>query len=181
MDENQSVTPNSDENKAAVDELDELRTEVEQTKDHALRCQAELENYRRRITREMEDERRYAPLRLLRDLLPVVDNVERGVLAAEKSNDPAVLLQGFKLVAKQLEGLLERYHCLKIEALNCEFDPARHEAIGHQPSPEVPANAVLLVAQNGYMLYNRVVRPSQVIVSAGKPAEETPATGWDAS
>ena len=152
----------------------QLRAELEAAKDRALRCHAELENYRKRAARELDDRLRYANLGLLRDLLPVVDNVERAIAAAE-SVGPAVelspqpgdnaLLEGFKLVNRQLEDVLRRHHCHRIEALNMPFDPNLHHAIMQQPADQYPENTVLTVAQNGYQLHDRVVRPSQVIVS----------------
>lgn len=143
----------------------QLRAELEAAKDRALRCHAELENYRKRAARELDDQLRYANIGLLRDLLPVVDNVERAIAAAEKNADAGALLEGFKLVNRQLEDVLRRHHCHRIEALNMPFDPNLHHAIMQQPADQYPENTVLTVAQNGYQLHDRVVRPSQVIVS----------------
>jgi molecular chaperone GrpE len=146
-------------------EIESLRSELEQAKDSALRWQAELDNYRKRSRREIEDERRYANMPLLRDLLPVLDNIHRTIAAAEKTPDVANLLEGVKLVSQQLETLLAKHHCKPIEALGAEFNPHLHEAISQQASDEHPANTVMLVAQSGFQLHDRVVRPSQVIVS----------------
>jgi molecular chaperone GrpE len=142
-----------------------LRAELQQAKDRELRAHAELENYRKRAHRQIEDERRYANLPLMKELLPVLDNVHRAIDAAQKTPDVDALLQGFRLVAEQLEGALARHHCLPIAALHEPFDPHRHQAIAQQPSAEHPANTVLLVTQEGFQLHDRVVRPSQVIVS----------------
>jgi len=150
-------------------DIDQLRVQLEAAKDRALRFQAELDNYRKRVSRQMDEERRYAQVPLLGDLLPVLDNVGRAIEAAEKAADAASLLEGFKLVARQLESVLERHHCTKIDALRQPFDPHWHEAILQQPSGEVPPNTVLHVTQTGYRVYDRVVRPAQVIVSAAPP------------
>jgi molecular chaperone GrpE len=150
---------------ASSDPAAALRAELQQAKDRELRAHAELENYRKRAHRQIEEERRYANLPLMKELLPVLDNVHRAIEAAEKTPDVAVLLQGFRLVAEQLEGVLARHHCLPIAALHEPFDPHRHQAIVQQPSAEHPANTVLLVTQQGFQLHDRVVRPSQVIVS----------------
>jgi molecular chaperone GrpE len=147
------------------DMVDELRAELDQAKERILRCQAELDNYRKRAAREMDDHRRYANIGLIRDLLPVLDNIQRAIEAAEKSTDGSGLLEGVKLVAQQLQGVLERHHCVKIEAQGAPFDPHLHHAILQQPSDEHPANTVIMVTQDGYRLHDRVVRPSQVIVS----------------
>lgn len=147
-------------------EAEGLRQELEAARDRALRVQAELENYRKRARREMEDERRYAQLPLLRDLLPVIDNMGRALQAAEKTPDGAGLLDGVKLVAQQLDGVLARHDCTRIEALHQPFDPHLHQAILQQPSGDYPSGTVLQVTQEGYQLHDRVVRPAQVIVSA---------------
>lgn len=146
-------------------ELDQLRVELREANDQVLRAHAELENYRKRARRELEDERRYANMPLLRDLLPVVDNIQRAIAAAEKSADGGGLLDGIRMVASSLEATLARHHCQRIVALNQPFDPAVHEAIAQQPAPGVPPHTVVAVAQDGYQLYDRVVRPAQVVVS----------------
>ena len=137
-------------------------------KDRELRAHAELDNYRKRAARELDEHRRYANLSLLRDLLPVLDNVDRAIEAADKNADAAALLEGFKMVSQQLGEVLKRHHCTRIEALHAPFDPNVHHAVMQQPSDEHPANTVLMVTQNGYQLHDRVVRPSQVIVSTPK-------------
>lgn len=157
-------------------QLSELRGELEEVKNRSLRAQAELENYRKRVARQMEEERRYASFPLLADLLPVWDNTARAIEAAERTPDVAKLLEGFKMVAGQLERVLATHHCKRIEALHQPFDPHRHQAISQQPSTEFPPNTVLLVAQEGFLFHDRVIRPSQVIVSSAPP---TPAAGAD--
>ena len=153
--------------------LDQLRSDLEEAKDRVLRSQAELENYRKRASREIEDNRRYANLPLIRDLLPVLDNVERAIAAAEKSPDIAGLLAGVKLVAKQFEDILGQYQCQRIAALHQPFDPNLHHAISQQTTDEFPSNTVVLVSQPGFQLHDRVVRPSQVIVSKQTEKEAT--------
>jgi molecular chaperone GrpE len=161
--------PALDETEAAaadqVNLLEQLRADLEGAKDRVLRSQAELENYRKRAAREIEDHRRYANLPLLSDLLPVLDNIQRAVDAADKTHDAASLLEGIKMVLQQFDGVLQRHHCVRIEALRAPFNPHLHEAISQQPSDEFPPNTVLLVVQPGFQLFDRVVRPSQVIVS----------------
>ena len=148
--------------------LDQLRADLEATKDRVLRSQAELENYRKRAAREIDDHRRYAELPLIRDLLPVLDNLERTTAAAEKAPDVAGLLAGVKLVARQFEDVLGRFHCVRIAALHQPFDPNLHHAILQQPSDEFAAGTVVMVTQPGFQLHDLVVRPSQVIVAAPK-------------
>lgn len=151
----------------AVDQVEKVVDEVAELKDRALRLTAELENVRSRAARELIEERKYASLGLARDLLPVVDNVDRAIEAAEKENEASSLLEGFKLVRQQLIAVLSQHQCKAIEAEGQPFDPQFHEAILQQPSDEVAANHVTMVTQVGYKMHDRVVRPSQVIVSSG--------------
>ncbi len=148
----------------------DVEAELATEKDRILRLQAEMENLRSRTAREIMDERRYAPLPVVRNLLPVLDNVDRAIQAAEQSSEAGSLLEGFKLVRQQLIAVLEQHHCKPIAAVGQPFDPEIHEAILQQPSDEQPANHVLQETQVGYQLYERVVRPSQVIISSG-PAD----------
>jgi len=156
--------------------LDQLRNDLEAAKDRVLRSQAELENYRKRAAREIDENRRYANLPLMQDLLPVLDNIERAIAAAEQSSnsgkgqDVAGLLEGVKLVARQFEETFARHHCLRIGALHLPFDPHLHHAISQQATDEFPPNTVVLVAQPGFQLHDRVVRPSQVLVSRAPDA-----------
>ena len=150
---------------ASEEQINKLRADLEDASDRVLRAQAELDNYRKRARRELEDERRYAALPLLRDILPVLDNMQRAIDAAEKSPQGSGLLDGIKLVAQNLLSVLAKHDCKKIEALGQPFDPAFHEAISQQASAQHEPNTVILVAQDGYTLHDRVVRPSQVIVS----------------
>ena len=150
---------------SAESEVERLRADLEEAGDRVLRAQAELENYRKRARRELEDERRYCSLPLLRDLLPVADNIERAIAAAEKASEAGSLLEGIRLVAQTLHSTFTRYGCTRIDALHQPFDPAVHEAISQQPSREFPPGTVLMVVQVGYMLHERLLRPAQVIVS----------------
>lgn len=154
---------------------DDLRVELGEAKDRALRIQAELENYRKRVARQSEEDRRYAELRLIRDLLPVWDNMGRAIKAAEKANQADSLLEGFKMVIRQLEEVFAGHNCIEIEALDEPFDPHLHEAISQQPSQDHAPGTVSCVAQTGFLLHDRVVRPSQVIVSSAPPEPNQPA------
>ncbi len=163
---------------AAGEEIERLRADLAAAKDRELRSRAELENYRKRAAREMQEQLRYAQLPLMRDILPALDNVKRAIEAAEKTHDAASLLEGIKLVAQQLQDALRRHHCTPIEALHVPFDPNLHEAILQQPSDQFPANTVVQETQAGYRLHDRVVRPSQVVVStAAVQPQPAPASG----
>lgn len=149
-----------------------LHGELNEAKDRALRTTAEMENVRKRFRREQEDDRKYAETLLLGDLLPVIDNLQRALAAAEKNPDAASLQQGVKLVAQQLDGVLNKHHCKRIEAQDKPFDPNLHAAIQQVPSPGKPPSTVVIVAQEGYQLHDRVLRPSQVIVSSADTTQQ---------
>ena len=149
----------------SLDELASLEDELEKAKDHALRCHAEMENFKKRLSRQVEDERKFACLPIVHDLLPVLDNMDRAIEAAGNSESGAGLLEGFGMVAQLLRGVLTKYDCLEIEALHKPFDPNLHQAVSQLATEEFPANTVVAVVQSGYQLHARVVRPSKVIVS----------------
>jgi molecular chaperone GrpE len=142
-----------------------LRADLADARDRALRAQAENDNVRKRMKREMDDDRKYAAIPLLGELLPVVDNVTRAVEAAEKTHAESPVVEGFKMVAQQLGTVLERHNCVRIPALHKPFDPHLHQAIAQQPTSDFPPNTVVGVAQEGYQVHDRVLRPAQVIVS----------------
>jgi molecular chaperone GrpE len=147
--------------------LADASAELAAANDRLLRLHAEMQNLRNRTAREIADERKYAALPVLRDLLPVVDNIDRAIEAAEKGGDAQNLLEGFRLVRQQLVNVLSQHQIEPIDAHGQPFDPNIHQAILQQPSAEIPAGSISLVTQQGYKLHDRVVRPSQVIVSSG--------------
>ncbi len=142
------------------------QTELAEAQDRVLRLQAELENLRRRTRREIGDANRFASLPLMRELLPVIDNIDRAIEAAEKTDDATGLLQGVRMMGEQLTDTLAKHGCTEIIALDQAFDPNLHEAILQQPSADHAPGTVIAVTQVGYVLHDRVVRPSQVIVSS---------------
>ena len=165
-------------NEPARDELDYLAADqvdsidldgLQHADERVLRAQAELENYRKRARREIEEERRYAHLPLVADLLPVLDNLNRAIGAAEQNEGAAGLLDGVKMVATQLLGVIETNQCQRIADMGEPFDPNLHEAIGQEPSSEYESGIICRVTRSGYRLHERVVRPSQVMISTGQP------------
>ena len=143
-------------------------------KDQLLRAHAEMENYRKRAQRDLGDATRYAAMPLLQDLVGVMENLSRAVsasaaTAADANSDLAV---GVRMVADELERVLERHGCRRIQCDGASFDPNVHEAVAQQPSTEVAAGLVMLVHQQGYQLHDRVVRPAQVVISTGPPATD---------
>jgi molecular chaperone GrpE len=157
---------------AADQKIAELESQIHDASQRTLRAQAELENYRKRAQRELADERRYALVPLVRDLLPVVDNLQRAIDATptrsvSEGEGLTSLLDGVKMVSAQFEAVLKQHGCVPIETVGTPFDPNQHEAIGQEPSNEHPAGTVTRSFQAGYKLHDRVVRPAQVFVSTG--------------
>ena len=149
--------------------LAQLDGELRRANNEVLKAQAEFENFRKRMRREMEEESRYAALPLINELLPVIDNLERAEQAAEQGGATGGLVDGVKMVISQFDAALAKYGCQKIEALGQEFDPHVHMALSQEPSAEHPSGHVSRVLQSGYKMHDRVVRPAQVFVSTGNP------------
>lgn len=143
----------------------ELERERDELKDQLLRSLADLQNFRKRAAAEREDTRRYATEQLVRELLPVLDNFERTLAAAEAGADLAAVVEGVKLVERQLRMALESARVSRIQALGMPFDPERHEAIGTVPDSDEPDGTVVDEIEAGYQMAERVVRPARVRVA----------------
>lgn len=155
-------TPNATEDSGTIDErLAEANREV-------LRAKAEMENFRKRMQRESDQLLKYSNMPLIRDLLEVMDNLNRAVDAADDdAASNSALKAGVEMVSQQLVGVLGKYGCSKVEALGKTFDPNVHEAIAQMPSEEYESGTVMQEVAVGYVLHDRVVRPTHVIVSSG--------------
>ncbi len=153
-----------------------LEQERNASRDQALRTQAELENYRKRVAREREEERRFAALPVIRDLLPGLDNLQRALDAARHTDDLNAMLQGVEMVAQQIESILAQHGATPIQAVGEPFDPNQHQAIQQIPSADVPPMTVVDEVERGFVLHNRVIRPSSVIVSVAPPESSSAAS-----
>jgi len=151
-----------------VSEVDRLRLELEETKNKVLRAMADLENYRARMNRQMAEERKYASIELMRELLPVWDNIGRALEAVSASHNLDALIEGVQMVHSQFLEVLKKHHCEKIEAMHQPFDPNVHASVAQFPSAEHPTNTVIEEVQTGFRLFDRVVRPSQVVLACRK-------------
>lgn len=154
------------------EQLQAALAERDQFKDKWTRALADHDNYRRRVQREMDEDRKYAALPLLKTLLPAFDGLDRAVFAAAQSKNADELIGGVQLTIKQLETALNGFGAKSIAAQGLPFDPNQHEAISQAPSAEHPPMTVLHDIERGYMLHDRVVRPSKVIVSVAPPTDE---------
>jgi molecular chaperone GrpE len=147
-----------------------LAAELEKYKDAALRARADLDNYRKRVAREKEDAIRYANNSLLESLLPILDNFELGLDAAKNASDAAGIIQGLEMVRKQLEDFLRDHGVEIVNAVGNPFDPNLHEAVAHEPSPDLADGTVVRQLRKGFKLKDRLIRPASVVVSKGPPA-----------
>ena len=148
-------------------EMKQLHLELEEQKQRTLRALADLENYRARVNRQMTEERKYASIDLMREILPVWDNIGRALEAVAATNNLESLVEGVEMVHSQLFDVLKKHHCEKIEAKFQPFDPNFHESVAQIPNEEYPANTVIEEVQTGFRLFDRVVRPCQVVLSSG--------------
>jgi len=128
-----------------------------------------MENFRRRTYREQEDARKFESLRLVRDILPGMDGLNRAIASAEQTGDLQTLMDGIRMVANQFKEVLKAHAAEPIDALGKPFDPNLHEALTQVPSADHEPMTVLQVVELGYRLHDRVVRPARVIVSCAPP------------
>jgi molecular chaperone GrpE len=149
-----------------TEQVDEQQPEQE-VDDRLLRLAADFENYKKRAARERQEYVQLANERLIAELIPILDDLERALSAAEQ-HEEAQLEEGVLLVHRSLAGLLERHGVNAIETEG-KFDPYVHEALLSQPS-EAEEGSVIDVVQKGYKLGDRLVRPARVVVAAPPPA-----------
>ena len=146
-----------------------MAEEVTSLNDKYLRLAAEFDNYKRLIQRDQRDQIRFGNEHLLKELLPVVDNLERAVKSSREGGGSDVLIQGVDLTLKQLTGALTRFHVVPVETVGRPFDPATHQAVTSIESEKVPKQHVVDELQRGYLLHDRILRAAMVSVSAGRP------------
>jgi molecular chaperone GrpE len=146
--------------------LQEARTEAQANYDRFLRERAELENFKKRMQRERAEGLRFASEPLIRDLLPIVDNLERAVEHGSANGQSVV--EGVRLVLRSLLDVLGRHGVRRIDAVGESFDPSRHEAMAQVESTEHEPNQVVAQHHSGYLLHERLLRPALVTVSSRK-------------
>jgi molecular chaperone GrpE len=141
---------------------------LKDTHERYLRAAADLENYKKRALKEKEEIQKFGAERLLKDLLPVVDGLDRALAAAAASEDP--LRKGVELVRASLEQTLGRHGVKGFSALGQPFDPARHEALLQVPTAEAAPGTVVLEHARGFTLNDRLARPAMVGVAVAPPS-----------
>jgi molecular chaperone GrpE len=143
----------------------DLEERLVKAEDRVLRAVADAENYRKRLQREKEEQTRYANEAILRDLLPVIDNLERAVDHSQAGSEQDGVAEGLNMTLKGFLDSLARFGCTPVDAVGRIFDPNYHEAVSQEESENHEANTVIRELQKGYMLKDRLLRPAMVIVS----------------
>ena len=149
---------------ATEPEIERLRRELTDATDRCLRALAEVDNTKRRAQRDREEYVRYANELLVRELLPVLDNLDRALEAARGNAGAASVVDGVELIRRELLRALERFGVERYGALGARFDPARHEAVSRVLSATAPEHTVIGETLPGYLLNGRVLRPAMVTV-----------------
>ncbi|WP_238366372.1 nucleotide exchange factor GrpE [Mesobacterium pallidum] len=150
-------------------DLDELKAERDALRDKWMRALADAENARKRSDKDRREAQQYGGSKLARDLLPVYDNLKRAVESASKaeSDDQAALIEGVQLTLRELTNVLKKHGVTIITPeVGDKFDPNQHEAMFEAPLPGTKAGEIIQVSAEGFMLYDRLLRPAQVGVSS---------------
>ncbi|MEW6248165.1 MAG: nucleotide exchange factor GrpE [Nitrospirota bacterium] len=172
----QEVPSPSEESQEETRPVAELRqalssktAECQALQDKYLRLAAEFENYKRVAQREQREQIRFGNEQILRELLPVIDNLERAIRSAKENGGGEALVQGVELTLKQLTEALAKFGVRPIASVGEPFDPTCHQAVAQVESAAVAANTVVEEFQKGYLLHDRLLRAAMVSVSTGTP------------
>jgi molecular chaperone GrpE len=152
------------------DPLERAQAEAARLKDQLLRLAADFDNYKKRSRRELSDVAKVAREDVLKELLPVFDNLERATSHASQATDVKALTEGISMVARQFLDTLSKLGIERVAALGLPFDPSVHEAVQHLETTEHAPGTVAMELQAGYRLGDRVIRPAMVVVAKPKPS-----------
>jgi molecular chaperone GrpE len=156
--------------------LEQMTAERDRFKDQLLRTAADFDNFRKRAKRDVDEARQRGKDDVVRDLLPVFDNLERAVQTAEGASDLRSVIEGVRMVLKLFEDTAERTGLERVKSLGERFDPAVHEAIQQQETDAQPPGTIIAEITPGYRFGQRLLRPALVVV-ARKPSEPKPEDG----
>ncbi len=154
-----------------IQKIKELEETGKKYLDLYARSQAEMENMRKRLKREKEEFFKFANEALIKELLPVVDNLEKAISHAQDENNVHALREGLELTLKGMKKVLEKAGVKEVKALGEKFDPNYHEAVSQQEKNDVDSGTVLQELQKGYLLNQRLIRPAMVVVSKNPDSE----------
>jgi molecular chaperone GrpE len=145
--------------------LEKEKEQSQANRDSALRAQAEMENLRKRTTRDIENAHKYALEKFVNELLPIIDSLSLGMTAAETAENVDELREGMDLTLKMFSSAIDKFGVKEINPQGDKFNPEQHEAISMQEIEGTESNTVVAVMQKGYELNGRLVRPAMVVVS----------------
>ncbi len=160
-------------------DLEKTRRQAQENYDRLLRVSAEFDNFKKRTNRQIEDIRKFANESLLKELLSVVDNLERAIEAARDNTADKALLEGIDMTLSGVQKILERFKVQPVEALGQPFDPNYHQAMMQEESDTHPPNTVIKELQKGYLIHDRLLRPALVVVSKTGSQQGASAGGKD--
>ncbi|MFP3870831.1 MAG: nucleotide exchange factor GrpE [Syntrophobacteria bacterium] len=164
-DKEQPFDPETADRDSLLAQYRELETKLSEAQERVLRVAADAENFKKRLEREKQEQTRYANESFIRDLLPVIDNLERALDHSQGVSDEKSLVEGLNMTLRGFMDTLARFGCTPVEAAGKEFDPKLHEAVAQEETTEQQANVVVRELQKGYMLKDRLLRPAMVVVS----------------
>lgn len=163
--DNSQEEPETAQEPEELDELAKAQQEAADARDSYLRLKAEWDNFRKRTAAEREAEKVRASEKLVKDLIPVIDDLERAIEHAKQTGEGGSLTEGVEAVTAKFLQILGKSKVEQIEAVGEPFDPNKHQAVGTQPDDSVPEETVVAVYQKGYQMGERVLRPAMVVTS----------------
>ncbi len=170
-DQQAESAPNEDKSEVELlrEQLEAAELAAGQAKDDLLRVQAEMQNLRRRTQQDVEKAHKYGQEKLVTELIPVMDNLERALAAASDHDDETskAIYDGVDLTLKSFASCFTKFSIEALDPMGEPFDPLLHQAMAMQESPDAEPNTVIAVMQKGYALHGRVIRPAMVMVSKG--------------
>ena len=166
----ESAAPEAAEATGPEAEITKLREERDKIKDQLLRTAADFDNYRKRTLKDLQEEKRRAKEDVVREFLPVIDNLERAVSASSGASDVTAIIEGVRMVLKLFEDQAARLGLTKVKAVGERFDPAVHDAIQQVETDDHPPGTVIAEVVAGFRLGDKLVRPAMVVVARKGPA-----------
>ncbi len=154
------------------DPLAEAKAEAARMKEQWIRTAADFDNFRKRTRRELEDARKSGREELLKELLPIFDNLERAIQSSQRAQDVKAVAEGLQMIVRQFVDTLGRVGIAKVETVGKQFDPTVHEAIQQVESEDQPPGTVVAEVQPGYIQGDRLVRAAMVVVAKQKASSD---------
>jgi molecular chaperone GrpE len=173
IEQKEPFDPETADGEALLSKYRELEAELSEAQEQVLRTAADAENFKKRLQREKDEQTRYANESFMRELLTVIDNLERALEHSETGSSQGGLVEGLTMTLKGFLDTLTRFGCTQVEATGKPFDPNFHEAVSQEESADHEPNTVLKELQKGYMLKERLLRPAMVLVSKRSSQQDT--------